>query len=180
MNGILTRSLESSEVQPSSAKTIEIDGRGNVLSVVFLVDGKHVVSGSVERKVRRWRVEDGIEAGTPMDAGDLVFNIAVSRDGKWIVSGTRGGRVQMWNADDSKKVTEFKGHHDNVRAVDVSPDSIKIASGSDDKTACVWSLSTARPMGTRQKRVWGQIFTRRTLHRHRGLDIHFDSRQSER
>ena len=143
MNGILTKSLESSEVQPSSAKAIEIDGRGNIRSVAFLVNGKHVVSGGNEGKIRRWRVEDGMEVGTPMDAGDWVFSIAVSRDGRWIVSGTVG-LVQVWNADDGKKVTQFQGHRSGVCAVDVSPDSTKIASGSNDWTACVWSLSTGQ------------------------------------
>ena len=143
MNGILTRSVGSSEVQPSSAKTIEINAQGDMRSVAFLVDGKHIVGGS-EGKIRRWRVEDGMEAGAPMDAGSLVWNIAVSRDGKWIVSGTMEGQVQVWNADDGKKVTGFKGHRDVVYAVDVSPDSTKIASGSRDYTACVWSLSTGQ------------------------------------
>ena len=143
-NGILTRSLEPNEDQPSSAKTIEFDGRGEILSIAFLVDGKYIASSSVEGKIRRWRVEDGMEVGTPTDAGGGVCDIAVSRDGKWIVSGTSGGRVQVWNADDGKKVTEFKGHRSDVYAVDVSPDSTKIASGSFDEIACVWSLSTGK------------------------------------
>ena len=142
MSGILTRSLESSEDQPSSAKTIEIDGK--IWSVGFLVDEKHVVSGGNDGKIRRWRVEDGMEVGAPMEAGSAVFNIVVSRDGKWIVSGTRGGQVQVWNAENGKKVTEIRGHNHWINAVDVSPDSTKIASGSDDNTACVWSLSTGQ------------------------------------
>ena len=144
MNGILTRSLESSEVPPSSAKTIKIDGRGSILSVAFLVDGEHVVSGDEEGKIRRWRVEDGMEAGTPMVAGSWVCNIAVSRDGRWIVSGTQAGSVQVWNAESRKKVSEFKGHSGAVYAVDVSPDSTRITSGSSDHTVCIWSLSTGQ------------------------------------
>ena len=144
MNGTLTRSLESSEIQPSSAKMIEVDGRGRIYAVAFLVDGKHVVSGGVEGKIRRWRVEDGMEVCTPIDAGGTVYDIAVSRDGKWIVSGTQLGSVQVWNAENGKKANEFKGHSHLVNAVDVSPDSTKIATGSHDDTACVWSLSTGR------------------------------------
>ena len=144
MNGILTRNLESSGVQPS-AKTIEIDDRAGVSSVAFLVDGKHVVGGDREGKIRRWRVEDGMEVGMPMAAGGAVCNIAVSRDGKWIVCGTVR-LVQVWNADDGKKVTEIRGHSGWTNAVDVSPDSTRIATGSDDKIACVWSLSTGRQL----------------------------------
>ena len=143
MNGILTRSLESSEVQPSSAKTIQVDGQDDILSVVLLVDGKHVVGGDREGKIRRWRVEDGMEVGAPMDAGSIVFNTAVSRDGRWIVSGTVRS-VQVWSVESGKKVTVIKGHSNWVQAVDVSPDSTRIVSGSGDRTACVWSLSTGQ------------------------------------
>ena len=144
MNGIPTRSLESSKVQPS-AKMIESDGRGEVSLVAFLVDEKHVVGGNLKGKIRRWRVEDGMEVGTPMDAGDRIFGVAVSRDGKWIVSGGWQS-VQVWNAGSGEKGSEFKGHSCWVQAVDVSPDSTKIASGSSDWAACVWSLSTGQQL----------------------------------
>ena len=143
MNGILTKSLESSKAQPSSAKTIEIDGRDEIYTVAFLVDGKHVVGGDREGKIRRWRVKDGMEVGMPMDAGSTLFNIVASQDGKWIVGGIWES-VQVWNVESGKKVSEFKGHSHWVCAVDVSPDSTKIASGSGDKTACVSSLSTGQ------------------------------------
>ena len=142
MNEILTRSLESSEDQPSS-KMIEVDARGRIYTVAFLVDGKHVVGGDVEGKIRRWRVEDGVEVGTPMVAGSVVYNIAVSRDGKWIVGG-RWESAQVWSAESGKRMSEFRGHSGWVQALDVSPDSTKVVSGSDDKTACVWLLSTGQ------------------------------------
>ena len=172
MNGIPTKGLESSEVQPTSAKTIEIDSRGRIWSVAFLVNGKHVVGGGGQGKIRRWRVEDGMEVGTPMDAGSTVYDIVVSRDGKWIV----GGRWQLVQAKSGKKVSEFKEHSHLVRAVDVSPDSTKVARGSDDRTACIWSLSIGqRLLGP----SWEHNNTRRTLHRyHDGLGFYFDLRQS--
>ena len=140
---MLTRSPEWSEVQPSSAKMIRNDGQGEIWSVGFPIDGKHIVSGGNEGKIRCWRVEDGMEVGVPMDAKSTVYDIVVSRDGKWIVSGMGRGQVQVWSADDNEKVTEIRGGS-WVNAVDVSPDSMKIASGSEDRTASVWSLSTGQ------------------------------------
>ena len=123
----------SSNSDKNEAKPIEIDTRFFIYSAALLADGKHLVSGGQEGKIRRWRVEDGKEVGTPMDAGNFVFDIAVSRDGKWVVS-----------AQNHSKVTEFKAHNDRVRAVHVSPHGSRIATGSDDRTVCVWSLSTAQ------------------------------------
>ena len=124
------------------AKSIEIDGRGNITSIAFLADGKHVVSGGDEGKIRRWRAEDGRGVGKPMNAGSSVGNIAVSQDGKWVVSGTTSGQVTVWNAESHSKVTEWKAHRFCVGALDVSPDGTRIATGSDDNTLSMWSLAT--------------------------------------
>ena len=104
------------------------------------------MSGGEEGKIRRWRVEDGKEAGTPMNAGSAVWDMAASQDGKWIVAGTDSGQVTVWNAESRKKATEFKAHRLAVHAVDISPDGTKIATGSDDTTVCVWSRSTGQQL----------------------------------
>ena len=54
-NPILTGPRDESETKP-----IEIDG---IHSVAFLADGRHIVSGGEEGKIRGWRVEDGRETG---------------------------------------------------------------------------------------------------------------------
>ena len=86
-------SSSSSNIHQKEARLTEIVTRDYICSVAFLVDGKHVVGGSKEGKIRRWRVEDGKEVGTPMDAESAVCSVAVSRDGKWVVGGTSGGLV---------------------------------------------------------------------------------------
>ena len=140
--GIQESSGDGSFVHQKEVKAIEIDGLDSIYSVAFLVDGKHVVDSGLGGKIRRWRVEDGREVGTPMDAERPVFNIAVSQDEKWVVSGTDSGLVTVWNTESYSKVSEWQAHSNWVRAVDVSPDGTRIATGSRDKTVCVWALST--------------------------------------
>lgn len=137
----LTRTEEPVEKED---KPVEIYGLGSVNSVAFLVDGKHIVSGGDEGKIRRWQMEDGKEVGTPMDAGSAVCNVSLSQDGRWIVGGLGSGRVAVWDAESLEQVTEFKAHTNRVNAVDVSPDGKRIATGSLDDTACVWSLLTGQ------------------------------------
>ena len=141
--------LLSSTLYPKEAKTIEIDGQESIRSVAFLADGRHVVTGGLEGKIRRWRVKDGKEVGWPMDVQDTISNIAVSPDGKWVVGGTNCGLVTMWNARNSReKAMAFAVHSEWVRAVDVSPDGTRIATGSYDWSVCVWFLPTdEQPLG---------------------------------
>jgi WD40 repeat protein len=111
----------------------------------FLADGKHVVSGGFEGKIRKWRLEDGQGVGKPMEAGSGILDLAVTQDGRWIVCGTRSGEVIIWDANTNEKVTKFKANDGRVHAVDVSSDRTKIAIGGDDKTFSVWSF----PVGER-------------------------------
>ena len=137
-------SSTSSIVYKQPARRIEIDGLDDIYSVAFLADGKHIVGGGDERKVRRWQVEDGKEVGTPIDVGVTVCNIAVSQDGQWVVGGTTTGLVTVWSTENYEKVIGFRGHTSSVCAVDFSPDGTKIATGSADSTACVWSFSSGQ------------------------------------
>ncbi|KAF8547586.1 WD40 repeat-like protein [Imleria badia] len=146
---------KSSSVHQEGVKPIVIDGRDNIRSVAFLNDGDHIVSTREIGKIRRWRVGDGVEVGTPMDVGSAVFSIAASRDGKWLVSGTDDGQVTVWNAESHEKVTEFKAHKNFVRAVDVSLDGTRIATGSNDQTVYIWSLATGkRLLGPLEHDYW--------------------------
>ena len=54
---------KSSSVYRRGIKPIVINGRDDIYSLAFLVDGKHVVGGGEEGKIQRWRVEDGKEVG---------------------------------------------------------------------------------------------------------------------
>lgn len=141
-SAILTRTQEPDH-RSSAEKAviaIEVDNEDSIWSIVFLDDGKDIVSAGMRGKIRRWHVEDGTEVGTPMDAGSSVGGLAVSRDGKWVVSGTGFRRVTMWNSETHSRAKELQAHSSYVRAVDVSPDGTRIATGSEDGTVCVWSL----------------------------------------
>ena len=132
---------------------VEIDTQ-QICSVVFLLDGEYIASGSRwNEKIHWWRVKDGREVGTPMDAGDQVRTFSASRDGKRFVSGMGNGRVEVWNAENYKKVIGWQAYSKSATSesrwpVDISPDGTNIVTVSDDSRqgACVWLISTAQPL----------------------------------
>ncbi|KAG9308533.1 WD40-repeat-containing domain protein [Chiua virens] len=140
--------------QQNVRKTIEIDGRDDIHSVAFLMEGKHILSGGQEEKIRRWRLQDGKEVARPIGAGGWANTIAISKDGKWIVGGSDGGRVLVWSVESHERVGELRGHREGVYAVDISPDGTKIASGSWDKTAYIWKRSTGERLLTLRHDNW--------------------------
>ncbi|KAG9310455.1 WD40-repeat-containing domain protein [Chiua virens] len=120
-------------------------GQEDIWSVIFTgADGKHVLAGGSDRRIRCWQIEDGKEVGEPMDADEVIYDIALSQDGKWIATGASRGFVKVFDAKTRKLVRELDGHEWTVNAIDVSPDGTKIVTGSDDKTVRIWTLATGR------------------------------------
>ncbi|KAG9309793.1 quinon protein alcohol dehydrogenase-like superfamily [Chiua virens] len=124
------------------SRLIEIDGQECIYSVAFLADGRHILGGGYERKIRCWEADNGNEVmGTPMLVGGSVHDIAVSSDGKWI-AGIGAALIKVWNAQSHDKVADFKGHTGTMYAIDFSPDGTRLVTGSSDNTVCVWSVLT--------------------------------------
>ena len=114
-----------------------------ISSVALLADGQHSVSGDKHGKIRRWRMEDGEEVGTPIDARSAVRCLATSQDGKWVAAGTESGRVSVWDAESQKGLTWF-AREKSANSVDVSSDGAKIAIAWDNRNVDVCSLPDSK------------------------------------
>ena len=120
-------------------KPIKIVAESTISSVALLADGQHFVSGDRNGKIRCWRLEDGVEVGTPIHAESSVRCLATSQDGRWIVAGRESGRVTVWDAESWKEQRSF-AREKAVNSVDISSDGTNIAIAWDDKIVNVCSL----------------------------------------
>ena len=131
---------------------MEIDAGAAVYAVTFSADGEYIFTGGRVR-VRMWRVEDGKQITTLMEAND-VRCLAVSNDGKWIAGGTFFGDVLVWDANTYEQVFAHREDYDIVNGVDFSPDSSRLVSASDNKTAIVWDIATGEQAQTLHHEGW--------------------------
>ncbi len=67
----------------------------DVNSVAFSPDGKTVVSGSDDKKIKMWSVETGQEIKTLVGHSSTVTSVAFSPDGKTVVSGSEDGDIKL-------------------------------------------------------------------------------------
>ena len=118
--------------------------RGAVLSLVFLEDGKHFLSGGEDKMIRQWSVEDGREIGPPFRMNSDIWALALSNDRNWIISGEANAVATVWSRKTRQSALTVNAHLDKVYTVDVSPDSTKFATGSRDFRAFIWDLATGR------------------------------------
>ena len=70
------------------------------MSVAFSPDGKRVVSGSFDKKIRIWDAETGKPVGEPFQGHtDEIRSVAFSPDGRRVASGSDDNTIRMWDAE---------------------------------------------------------------------------------
>jgi len=121
--------------------TVTINAGSNVRALIFLQDGRHLLSGSDDGRIRQWRVNDGVEVGQATNTGGLVAVMAVSPDGNWIVCG--GHQVAtVWNMNTRQRTLTINEFSSWVSGIDVSPDSSRFATGSNDSRGLnIWDVA---------------------------------------
>jgi tetratricopeptide (TPR) repeat protein len=114
-----------------------------VESVAFSPDGTALVSGSEDKIVRIWNVQNGtlIREFDGHEYG--VMSVAFSPDGQTVASASIGS-LRLWNLDgtSSEKLTRTS------TCVNFSPDGKLLASGTYDKGVEIWQVADRKILKT--------------------------------
>ncbi|BAY44509.1 serine/threonine protein kinase with WD-40 repeats [Scytonema sp. HK-05] len=121
---------------------------GDVNSLAFRREGTTLASGSDDKSVKIWNLNNRQEIRTLKGHKDIVYCVAISPDGQTLVSGSKDNTIKIWNLKTGKEIRTLKGHTDWVNSVAISPDGQNIASGSYDNTIKVWNLNTGQELQT--------------------------------
>jgi WD40 repeat protein/DNA-binding SARP family transcriptional activator len=115
-----------------------------------------LVSGSIDRTVRIWRIyedETGMTVPAPLicarpDQTDSIAGVAISPDGQWVASASWDCTLTLWSAQDGRLVHDLCGHAESVKFLAFRPDSQWLASSSHDETVRLWSVQTGACLAT--------------------------------
>ncbi|KAJ8584581.1 WD40 repeat-like protein [Rhizopogon salebrosus TDB-379] len=133
-----------------------------VLSIATFPDGKKIATGSLDKTIRIWRVEDGREMRKWVMKKNVTA-MAILRDGMQVVSAV-GDKDDLSEEKDFDKTVYWQlwvhdtgtgkvvagpldGHTNAVIALDISPDGGILASGSFDRTVILWDTITWQRKG---------------------------------
>lgn len=118
----------------------------DIYSLDFARDGRTIASGSGDRTVRLWDIEQSTNILT-LTIEDGVTTVAISPDTKYVAAGSLDKSVRVWEIARGFLVERLEGpdgHKDSVYSVAFSPNGRDLVSGSLDKTIKMWELSAPR------------------------------------
>jgi WD40 repeat protein/tRNA A-37 threonylcarbamoyl transferase component Bud32 len=142
------------------------DGRplphpGQVYSVAFSPDGRHLVTGCGDHHARVWDVRSRREVlriEHPEDVRDACF----SPDGTRIAAACADSIVRIWDWQTGELLVGPLRHERWAFGVSFSPDGERIVTASGDRTARVWSARTGALLLTlagHTDQVWQAVFS---------------------
>jgi WD40 repeat protein/DNA-directed RNA polymerase subunit RPC12/RpoP len=119
-----------------------------VTGVAVSRDGTWAASGSHDKTVKIWDLENGQCRATLKGHTDEVQSVAITPNGKRILSGSNDGSIRVWDAVSGQEVAKLKGHTGGVRSVVALPDDDRALSGGFDKTLRLWDLASGKCLKT--------------------------------
>lgn len=126
----------------------------SVLSLAFSKDGKWLASGSQNKTIKLWDLDNPGEQPLYTIANahlSQILSLAISDQHQILVSGGADRTIKLWDLVTGKQRSPkhiLQGHAGRVWCVAVSPDGSKIASASADFTVKLWDVETGELLQT--------------------------------
>jgi WD40 repeat protein/tRNA A-37 threonylcarbamoyl transferase component Bud32 len=117
-----------------------------VQSIALGLDGRTLVSGSVDCTLILWDVESGGIVRRFEGHDDAVLGVAMTPDGRCAISSSADRTLILWDLEGGKPVRRFEGHFGPVLCVAVNPDGRAAISGSEDRCLILWNLETGEAL----------------------------------
>ena len=120
----------------------------SINSLVFTPDGTTLASGSADKTIKLWNLEDATLRCTLSGHLSLVDTIALSPDGSILASGSWDHTIKIWRLATGELIHTLTEHFGWIKSVVISQDGKTLVSGSADKTIKVWDLESASVKAT--------------------------------
>ncbi|MFH2203265.1 MAG: cytochrome c peroxidase [Elusimicrobiota bacterium] len=111
-------------------------------AVIFLPDGKRILSASDDHTLKVWDAADGHELAAWSGHTAEVGAAAAAPDGGRVVSGSEDRTLRIWDAKTGKEIAVLKGSGGQYRVVELSADGRTAAALTYDGEIELWDLPT--------------------------------------
>lgn len=122
--------------------------------LTLTADGKRLLTGSTDRGLNVWDMEDGACTGTLVGHTKWIRAVAGTPDGRRAVSGSEDFTLKVWDLESGECLHTLAGHAAPVIAIAVAPDGRYAFSGPGvpdgfwldcmDQAIRAWDLESGR------------------------------------
>lgn len=136
----------SGDSAPDLAPVRCLEGHANgVTHLLATVDGKRLISASLDHTIRMWDLASPAEGETEIVLDGETREQQAKRQGKKEVSPAPGVRVEI-----QKHSQVLAGHAGWVTSLGISRDGSRLISGDDNSLAIVWDLALGKEIARRK------------------------------
>ncbi|KAG8997414.1 hypothetical protein FRB90_012513, partial [Tulasnella sp. 427] len=114
------------------------------VSIAFLRDNQHLISGSGRNGVDLWDYRAGTLLKVFQVPGDA-YCLAIAPSGAELAISCSEQSVRIWDTGSWSTVGLLEGHLGDIQSLAYSPDGTALASGSDDHSIRVWDRAGDAP-----------------------------------
>jgi WD40 repeat protein len=114
--------------------------RGNVNTLAFSPDSRHLLTGSDDGTARVWNARSGELERTMRGHEGIVRSVSYSDDGQRIATAGSDATIRVWPADGGDAVT-LVGHEGGVNTARFDGRSDRLVSAGDDGTIRIWDAT---------------------------------------
>jgi len=123
-------------------KDVAVAHSGSIWAVKITPDGKRALSGSNDRTLKFWNLENG-ECLKTFKNRAIVKGLDITPNGRKAVT-VSGKSINVWDLEKGELLKILQGHSKSVTNVCLTSDGQKIISVSEDKSIRVWSIETGK------------------------------------
>ncbi len=137
----------------SGRELFAIPAPAELFAAAFSPDGRHLVTGGMNRTIQVWDAKTGRAIGTLGEHAREIRAITFSKDGHTLASAGGDGKIKLWDATrlTEKQQPRFTlpgrvpGQCSNIA---FSPDGARLATGGEPNTVKIWDVSSGRELLT--------------------------------
>jgi WD40 repeat protein/DNA-binding SARP family transcriptional activator len=130
---------------PDGGDRVRLPDLGEVNSLAFSPDGKHLLSASADGTARTWNATSAAREQVFKAGKAAVLDARYSPDGKRVAVAGKDGSIRIWPLDGGDPIV-LSGHDGPVNTVGFNPDGDRLVSGGTDGTIRLWDSAGGKTL----------------------------------